>query len=73
MQWNQTPPNMSDYDPDCLQSSALGPFQTAPPEDKEKSSKRVNTDKHSGPPQKVPKREPKVVEQGQDQDVILSK
>ena len=56
---------MSDYDPDCLQSNALGPFQTAPPEEKDKSTKRGN-DKPSGPPPKVPKRESKAADQGQD-------
>ena len=40
VQWSQDPPNMKDYAPECLESSALGPFQQAPPEQGKSSSKR---------------------------------
>ena len=33
IQWSQSPPNLDDYSPECLQSGALGPLQQAPPDD----------------------------------------
>lgn len=66
IRWSQNPPNMNDYDPGCLQSSAFAPFQQsvapAPVEDMERSQQRKRGTgtpaKGETPPPKASKREP---------------
>ena len=63
MRWNQTPPNLDDYHPDCL-SVGTGPLQQAPAMDdaipKSSGNKRAmeNSDMHT-PQSKAPKNSPK--------------
>jgi hypothetical protein len=58
IQWNQSPPNVSDYSSECLQSTALGPFHQGEPvgEDAEVPKKR-SIENSGSKVSKVPKKE----------------
>ena len=49
LKWSQTPPNISDYDADCIKAPVFAPFQTTPrPADDACKAEKTSPDQGKG-------------------------
>ena len=73
IKWSQTPPNLDDYAPECLQSSALGPLQQAAPAAADPAESQGGQKRPNATPQRVSVKVPKASPHGSPGDSVCVK